>query len=147
MAKIYDDRYDVAFAGMKGDSRFDTVETFAAETDIPFGTIVTIGTKPMQAKLGGSKAVGIALHTHTKAIGTAYTKFDAVSVLTRGVAWCKVKGEELVTERGAVQFDAATGEVSDSAGTALTNAVFRSGVVTTKDNTKIALVELHAPQV
>lgn len=147
MAKIYDDRHDVAFAGMKGDSRFDTVETFAAETDIPFGAVVTVGTKPNQAKLGGSKAVGIALHTHTKAMNTTYTKFDAVSVLTRGVAWCKVKGEETITERGAVQFDVATGEVSDSAGTALTNAIFRSGVIATKDGSKIALVELHAPQI
>lgn len=147
MAKTYDDRQDVAFSGMKADSRFDTVETLAAETDIPFGVVVTVGTKPTQGKLGGTKAVGIALHTHTKVIGAGYAKFDAVSVLTRGVAWCKVKGEEAVTERGAVQYDAATGSVSDSAGTALTNAVFRSGVVTTKDNTKIALVELHAPQV
>lgn len=147
MVKMYDDRHDVAFAGMKGDSRFDTVETFAAETNIPFGAVVTVGTKPMQAKLGGSKAAGIALHTHTKAIGTAYTKFDAVSVLTRGVAWCKVKGEEPVTDRGAVQFDATTGEVSDSAGIKLTNALFRSGVIATKDGSKIALVELHAPQI
>lgn len=147
MTQIYDGRQDVAFAGMKADSRFDTVETFAAETDIPFGVVVTIGTKPTQAKLGGAKAVGIALHTHTKAIGVDYAQYDAVSVLTRGVAWCKVKGEEAVTERGAVQFDAATGEVSDSAGTALTNAIFRSGVVTLKDKTKIALVELHAPQI
>ena len=144
---IYDDRFDVAFAGMKADSRLDTVETMAAETVIPFGVVVTVGTKPSQAKLGGAVAVGVALHTHTKAIGKGYDKFDAVSVLTRGLVWCKVKGEEAVTERGKVQFNPATGEVSNTAGTALQNAVFRSGVVTTKEGVKIALVELHAPQI
>lgn len=143
MVKIYDDRQAVAFAGMKGDSGYDRVETFAAETAIPFGTIVTVGTKPTQAKLGGSVVVGIALHSH--AVVEQYAKFDAVSVLTRGLAWCAVSGDETVTERDDVKFDPATGAVSDSASTALPNAIFRSGVVTTPFG-KIALVELHAPQ-
>lgn len=116
MAKIYDDRQAVAFAGMKGDSGDDRVETFAAESVIPFGTIVTVGTKPTQAKLGGAVAVGIALHSH--AVAKQYEKFDAVSVMMRGLAWCAVKGDEAVTERGDVKFDPATGLVSDAAGTA-----------------------------
>lgn len=144
MHKIYDDRQAVAFAGMKADTGNDRVETFAAETAIPFGTIVTVGTKPNQAKLGGTVAAGIALHSHT--VVKQYQQYDAVSVMTRGLAWCAVKGEESVTERGAVQYDATTGLVSNSAGTALTNAIFRSGVVSTPFG-KIALVELHAPQV
>lgn len=143
MSKIYDGRQAAAFAGMKGDSGDDRVETFAAETNIPFGTIVTVGTKPTQAKLGGTAAVGIALHSH--AVVGQYVKFDAVSVMTRGLAWCAVKGDDAVTERGAVKFDPATGLVSDAASTALPNAIFRSGVVSTPYG-KIALVELHAPQ-
>lgn len=144
MSKIYDDRMAVAFAGMKGDSGTDRVETFAAETAIPFGAVVTVGTKPTQAKLGGGVAVGIALHSHT--VVGQYEKFDAVSVMTRGLAWCVVKDEETVTERGTVQFDAASGKVSDSAGTVLTNATFRSGAVKTAKYGIIALVELHSPQ-
>lgn len=141
---MYQDRQDIAFAGMKADSRNDTVETFAAESAVPFGTVVTVGTKPSQVKLGGTAAVGVALHSHTVVGG--YQPFDAVSVLTRGVVWCQVKGEEAVTERGEVQFDPATGEVSNTAGTALPNAVFRSGAVKTMKYGTIALVELHAPQ-
>lgn len=143
MSKIYDDRQAVAFAGMKGDSGDDRVETFAAEGQIPFGTVVTVGTKPTQAKLGGTAAIGIALHSH--AVVKQYEKYDAVSVMTRGLAWCAVKGDDAVTERGEVKFDPATGLVSDAASATLTNAIFRSGVVTTPFG-KIALVELHAPQ-
>lgn len=143
MSKIYDDRQAVAFAGMKADSGYDRVETFAAETEIPFGAVVTVGTKPSQAKLGGTAAVGVALHSHT--VPKAYQQYDAVSVMTRGLVWCAVKGDETVTDRGAVQFDPATGLVSDRAGTKLNNAIFRSGVVSNQFG-KIALVELHAPQ-
>lgn len=142
---IYDEMMGNAFAGMKADTRDDVVETFAAENAIPFGVVVTIGTKTNQVKLGGTKPVGVALHTHTKAIGADYVQFDAVSVLTRGLVWCKVKGSDAVTERGAVKFDAATGEVSDAAATTFPNAVFRSGVVQTAKYGKIALVELHSP--
>lgn len=144
MSKIYDDRMAVAFAGMKGDSGLDRVETFAAESAIPFGAIVTVGTKPSQVKLGGAVAVGIALHSHT--VVEQYEQFDAVSVLTRGLAWCAVKDEETVTERGAVQFEPSSGKVSDSAGSELPNAIFRSGAVKTVKYGTVALVELHAPQ-
>lgn len=146
MAQIYDDRQAPAYAGMKGDSRLDTVESFAAETAIPIGAVVTAGAKANQVKVGGTVAVGVALHTHTIAIGSGYQQYDSVSVLTRGLVWCTVKGDGTVTDRGAVKFDPATGQVSDTASTELPNAVFRSGVMATAKYGKIALVELHAPQ-
>lgn len=61
MAQIYDNRQAPAYAGMKGDSRLDTVESFAAETAIPIGAVVTAGTKANQVKVGGTIAVGVAL--------------------------------------------------------------------------------------
>ena len=136
---MYDQLQQKAFAGMKGDSRYDLVETFAAETVIPFGAVVTQGTGAEQAKLGGAKALGIALHSH--AVVGSYAQFDAVSVLRKGVAWCVVKDGEAITAGSAVSFDPASGKVAKT-GTALPNATFKTAVVDCGKYGKLALVEL-----
>ncbi|MCQ9124353.1 structural cement protein Gp24 [Rodentibacter caecimuris] len=136
---MYDQLQQKAFAGMKGDSRYDLVESFAAENEIPFGAVVTQGTTTNQVKLGGTSPLGIALHSH--AVIGGYVQFDAVSVLRKGVAWCVVKDGEAVTAGGAVNFDPVSGKVANT-GTALPNATFKSDAVDCGKYGKFALVEL-----
>lgn len=136
---VYDPFQQKAFAGMKGDSRYDLVESFAAESAVPFGTIVTQGTKITQVKLGGTVPVGIALHSH--AVVGEYAQFDAVSVLRQGVAWCVAKEGETLTAGSAVKFDPATGKLTQN-GTAFPNAVLKTDVIDCGQYGKLALVEL-----
>ncbi|OOF85127.1 structural cement protein Gp24 [Rodentibacter ratti] len=139
MSQVYDNHLPSAFAGMKADARYDLVESFAAEGDIPFGAIVTKGTSATQVKLGGEKALGIALHSH--AVVGNYVQFDSVSVLRQGAAWCVVKEGATITAGEAVKFDPATGQVSN-AGIELPNATFKTGAVDCGKFGKLAIVEI-----
>lgn len=136
---MYEAFQQKAFAGMKGDSRYDLVESYAAESAVPFGVIVTQGAKVNQVKLGGSAPVGIALHSH--AVVGGYVQYDAVSVLRQGVAWCVVKEGETLTAGSEVKFEPATGQLTQS-GTALPNATLKTDVVDCGQYGKLALVEL-----
>lgn len=134
---------DKARAGMKADAGFDRVESFPAAGTIGFGRVVGINADGAVVQGAGTRFAGIALHTHTKIDN--YVQYDDVSVLTRGLAWCPVVSAGTVTDGGDVEIN-ATGEVQDlSAGTALPNAVFRSGAETMGDGTVLALVELAHP--
>jgi hypothetical protein len=143
-----------ALPGMKGDSMDDNVDTFACgPTSFGFGLVVG-RTAPhlLTVMMGGPDPVGLSLHDHTIASRGGYTQYDAVSVLTRGRAWCQVTvGAEGPIDDGIyVSYDPATGMVSSAAGTALPNAVFRSKAVPFYDinyvnSTFIALVEMHYP--
>jgi hypothetical protein len=143
-----------AYAGMKGDSMDDNVDTFACfSVPIPFGVVVG-RTAPhlLTVQPGGADPVGISLHDHTVASRGSYTEFDAVSTLTRGRAWCKViAADAAAIEDGIyVTFDPATGEVGSATGTPLPNAVFRTKAIDVYDityttTTPIALVEMHYP--
>ena len=143
-----------AFAGMKGDSMDDNVDTFACGVD-PFGFgLVVSRTAPhlLTVMMGGANPVGIALHDHLIGSRLQYHQYDAVSVLTRGRAWCQVApGAEAPIDDGIyVGFDPATGMVNSTGGTALPNAVFRSKAIAVYDitytlTTNIALVEMHYP--
>lgn len=136
---MYDQFQQKAFAGMKGDSRYDLVESYAAENEIPFGTVVTQGTGINQVTLGGTKPLGIALHSH--AVIGGYVRCDAVSVLRKGLAWCVVKDGEAITAGSAVNFEPVSGKVVKT-GTPLPNAIFKSDVVDCGKYGKLALVEL-----
>lgn len=136
---MYDQFQQKAFAGMKGDSRYDLVESYAAESAIPFGVVVTQGATMTKVKVGGGKPVGVALHSH--AVVNGYETFDAVSVLRQGVAWCVVKDGESITAGSAVNFDPVSGKVAKT-GTALPNATFKTDVVDAGKYGKLALVEL-----
>jgi hypothetical protein len=142
-----------AYAGMKGDSMDDNVDTFAASADIGFGVAVC-RTAPHELTItqgGAADIVGIALHDHLTASRGQYMQGDAVSVLTRGRAWCHVTpADASAVEDGIyVMYDPATGMVG-IAGTAIPNAVFRSKAIDVYDityttTTPIALVEMHYP--
>ena len=98
MAQLtYTQNQAAAFAGMKGDSRDDTVDSHAAEGAIGFGLAVIAGTDPaVQVKLpaaAGGVFRGVSLQTHvaqTSAGVAAYADHDAVSVLRKGRVWVPV---------------------------------------------------------
>lgn len=149
----------IAMPGMKADSGFDRVESFAASEHVPFGVVV-VDDGGVKVKPGAEPARGIALHSHaviTHADG-GYKATDAVSTMTRGLCWARVtvnSGTTTptngVTKDGPV-YVSDDGTVGDDEGTPaldeLPNAVFRSGAETVTINGKtsvIALVELHNP--
>lgn len=157
---IYDMLQPIAFAGMKGDSMDDNVDSHPSSNEIPFGRICAfqgansniVGLGPV-ALIG--PVAGIALHDHVVgAYGNGYRQYDAVSVLTRGRAWCEVAaGAVQVAMNNPVSFITSDGTVTGgTVGTAaLPNAVFKSGIITipplfpslTIGAMQIALVELH----
>lgn len=88
-----------AYAGLKVDSRFDTVESHLAEGAIDFGLGVVAGTDPVrQVKVpaaGTDVFRGFSIHRHVeKKQGTGVAQYEdktAVDVLRRGVIWCVVE--------------------------------------------------------
>lgn len=86
-----------AFAGMKADSRDDTVETYCAGENIPFGAFVYF--KKGEVFVGDERdesiknVLGIAIHSHGvihEDYPDGYKKGDAVSVMTIGAAWVNI---------------------------------------------------------
>lgn len=115
---------DVAQAGQKVDLTTDIVDSYAAQTAIPFGRGVSQGTAANQANLAAAGGIflGVALFTHAKeqtlAGEAAYVIGDAVSTLTFGRVWGEAVGEVtkeadayVITTVGANQgkFTAASG--------------------------------------
>lgn len=142
---IYDNRMDIAFAGMKADSGDDRVESFPVGA-AGLGLGLICGTDANGALVAGAGTVirGVSVHSHAALAGKdGYEQYDCASIMTRGLIYCLVHDGGAVTKDSPVEF-AANGTVSDDAGTALPNAVFRSEAITTADQT-IALVELHHP--
>lgn len=139
------DYNDIAFCGMKADSGYDRVESFAASGEVGFGVIVTADGPGVKVQAGGTgKVRGGSVHSHTVSLD-GYQDKDAVSVMTRGLLWCRVKEGETVTEDGPVAYDPATGHVLDyDTDNAVPNAVFRSSNESSKCG-DIALVEFHHP--
>lgn len=133
-----------ARAGMKADAGFDRVESFPAAAAVRFGHICGVDANGAAVEGAGTRVAGVALHTHTKI--DSYSQHDDVSVMTRGLVWCAVLAAEVIVENTGVKFDAAGLALANAnaGGTALPNAVYRSGPVTVDGGT-IALVELHAP--
>lgn len=98
-----------AFAGMKGDSRFDLVVSGIAEGAVPFGKLVSRGTLLEKqgilpsgvADLVPARALGVSLQTHAIESGipgsgdASYLDKNNMSLLRRGVVFVKV--EETVT--------------------------------------------------
>lgn len=82
--------------GMQADSAPAMIESFFAETEIPFGAAVVLGTADNQVKLAeaGGQIAGIALRAHTiplEASGTdSYKVGDPVAVLREGNAFVEV---------------------------------------------------------
>jgi len=144
---MYEDYQNRAFAGMKGDSGDDRVESFpVGAAGLGLGLVTGTNASKILVPGAGAKVRGISLHSHT-ITGPGYVQYDCASVMTKGHVWAKVTAAGAVTEDGPVSF-AADGTVADD-GTALPNAVFRSGIVSVTDAagmaSNIALVELHNP--
>ena len=136
---MYDDQMDVAFAGMKADSGFDRVESYAVAADgLTAGVIVGVDANGAAVAGKGTKAVGVVIHSHTPLI--PYKQGACVSVMTRGLCWVKVADGKTVAKGEAVKFNAA-GLLDNAATDSLKNAVIRDV------KGKIACVELHAPTV
>lgn len=147
-----------AFAGMKADSMDDNVDTFACgATAIGFGLVVSRTAAGAMTVAPGLATlhVGVALHDHLIASRGGYTQYDAVSVLTRGRAWCVLSDTTGVVDGAAVMVETTTGKVNQAGTTgftALTNAVFRSAPASVFDMlggaaVNVAVVELHYPNV
>lgn len=141
-----------AFAGMKGDSMDDNVDTFAAGGIIGFGLVVsrTVAAGKIIAA-GGAIPVGVSLHDHIIGSRNSYIQYDAVSIMNRGKVWCQVGTDTANIVDGAyVAYETATGKVvfTPTGNTVLPKAVFRSAPIAVYDitystTTNIALVELH----
>lgn len=142
-----------AFAGMKGDSMDDNVDTFACGAT-PFGFGLVVGRTAAAAltvQAGGATPVGVSLHDHLIGSRNSYVQYDAVSVMNRGKVWCQVGTDTANIVDGAyVAFETATGKVvfTPTGNTVLPKAIFRSAPIAVYDityttTTNIALVELH----
>lgn len=137
---MYEDQMEPGFPGMKCDSGDDRVETFPAAAGVPFGRVVATEPGGEVAALPAppyTRLRGVALQSHTL---DAYAQFDAVSVMTSGLAWAESladvePGPALVNEAGQLA----------PAGEALPNAEVRGPVVALEDGRFIAPLELHAP--
>ena len=143
-----------AFAGMKGDSMDDNVDTFACGAGLLIGFGLVVGrTAPalLTVQAGGPTPVGISLHDHIIGSRNSYVQYDAVSVMNRGKVWCQVADPTNILDGVYVQYEATTGKVQAGTGAgfnALPKAIFRSSAIAVYDityttTTNIALVELH----
>lgn len=141
---MYDDQMDRAFAGMKADSGDDRVESFpVGAAGLGFGLVAGTDGTGVLVPGAGTKVRGVSVHSHAAGVREGkYSATESASMMTRGLVWAVVTPAGAVTEDGPVSF-AADGTVAD-AGTALTNAVFRSGLIAVAGG-NVALVELHNP--
>ena len=131
---MYDDQMDVAFAGMKADSGFDRVESYAVAADgLTAGVIVGVDANGAAVAGKGTKAVGVVIHSHTPLI--PYKQGDCVSVMTRGLCWVNVAAGKTVAKGEAVKFKAG-GLLDNTAAESLNNEVIRE--VKSGDGGKLA---------
>lgn len=132
-----------AFAGMKADAGNDRIESFPCKSFVPFGNVAVVdGSGAISIGLEG-RVAGLAVHTHTIP-DTGYRQYDCASLMTDGVIWARAKG---APADGAPVFFDADGVVQPKADglKAYPHALFRGPLVTLKDGTTIALVQLAAP--
>ena len=99
LAGTYGFELDKAQAGQKADLMFDQVDSYKAQTAIPYGRGVTQGTADDQVNLAAAAGtfIGVALFTHAKeqalAGGAEYEIGDMVSVGVLSRAWVDGVGE------------------------------------------------------
>ena len=148
-----------AFAGLKADSEFDKVESYALESlEMRFGIFAAVGTDPVQQvkiPAAGDTIRGIAIHQHVEkelVTGKAvYTQTMTVGVLRQGVVWMRVATGASLAVDGPVyaNIDVASEEgfAVELAGT--DNILIPTGVVrklgTDPDGNAIAAVEINLP--
>lgn len=147
-----------AYAGLKVDSRFDTVESHLAEGAIDFGLGVVAGTDPVrQVKVPAADTDtfrGLSVHRHVeKKQGTGVAQYEdktTVDVLRKGVLWCVVEPtvaslavDDAVYVNVAVA--AHKGKVTEvSVGNIATGGVCKK-LATGPDGEALAAVEINMP--
>ena len=144
----YDLNQRIAFAGLKVDSEFDTVESFAASEEIQFGYGLRANSSDpanVVDRVANAADVfrGISLHQHN-----AYGKYndtDTVNTLRRGKAWVQVNANVAVD--AAAYVDPADGKfTSNAVGTVATGGTFRSAHTYDGGATdNLAQVEINLP--
>lgn len=112
------------YAGMKADSTVDVIDSYAAAEGIEAGVPVMRGTDPLTVALAddADAVIGISVHTHKINETPYYPAGYAVPVCSFGDVWVKVGAA--VTAGGAVYIDEATGEFTDSTGTAVAGMTY-----------------------
>lgn len=136
----YGDKKDIGFAGMKADSGYDRVESYAAAGAIPFGRVATANYAAGTVAIGGT-GTGITVRTNVKPNG--YKDKDNAGVMVFGNIWAAIKIGETVTAGSKVKFEASTGLIA-ATGADLKGAIIVA-VETLKDGSKIAQVQLNNP--
>jgi hypothetical protein len=97
-ASTYGGELDKAQAGQKVDLTTDIVDSYAAQTAIPYGRGVSQGTADNQVNLAAAAGtfIGVALFTHANeqalAGGAEYAIGDMVSTLAFGRVWGEAVG-------------------------------------------------------
>ena len=146
--------FDEAFAGMKGDLRPDTVESYLAEGAIDFGLGVVAGTDiDRQVKiiaLVGDTFRGIALHQHvSQTITTGIAQYkdkEAVSVLRKGVAWMPIEtsniGTAVIDDPAFINVAIGGAELSKVTSVSAANLTTGGSIRKTNDTLGLALVEI-----
>ena len=112
------------YAGMKADSTVDVIDSYAAEEGIEAGVPIMRGTDPLTVALAddADKVIGISVHTHKINETPYYPVGYAVPVCSFGDVWVKVGAS--VTAGDAAYIDEATGEFTDSTGTAVAGMTY-----------------------
>lgn len=147
-----------AFAGLKVDSRFDTVESHLAEGAIDFGLGVVAGTDATrQVKVPAADTEvfrGLTVHRHVeKKQGTGVAQYEdktTVDVLRKGIVWCVVEPTVAsLSEDDDVYINVAVaahrGKVTEvSTGNIATGGKCRK-LVTSAGGEDLAAVEINLP--
>jgi len=145
----YSETMAEGFAGMKADSGFDRVESFAAEEltadeGLPFGRFLVAGTDPAkQVKLPETDAEtvrGISIHQHTE--NGKYNDGETVSTLRKGVVLMEATAAIPIDTvlYAIVAAGADNGKPTATAGTnLLTTAVARSAAAAAGDIIKVEI--------
>jgi len=138
-----------AFAGMKVNTQFDHVESFATSEDVAFGLGVRAnstnpGTVVDLVANAADVFRGIALHVHNES--GLYIAKDTASILRRGGAWVEVNATVAIDAPAYIDVsDAKFTSVSTS--NLATGGFFRSARVFdgTAGVINIAVVEINLP--
>lgn len=148
-----------AFAGMKGDSEFDNIESAAAEGAVGFGLGLEAGTDDVnQVKIpADANGVfrGISVHQHVEPLaGVAqYLDTETVSVMRKGKVWMQIETTDIGTlvVDDAVFVNVAIGGVQlgrvtsvSTANLAIPRGVCRK-LSLDPDGIAIALIEINIP--
>ena len=135
-----------AFAGMKADAGPDYVVSRSAEAAIPFGKGVQTGTDPntQAVVFAGGTFIGISVHTHKEAAGTAqYEINEPAGIMKKGAINVVLESSTGVEAEAAVYVNDTTGNFQNdpTGATLVEGAKFQSGPFPGTGYTEASVVE------